>query len=222
MTTFEGLLEQHAGVVFERQRKLAALLGERNWQVDIPSGRIRFEGEGLEPIECEIQLLGSESFESHTWLWAWANKQSNLPLKLLRSALEVQEFGTMQRVDLLTEPSFVLEHHSAHEVSMVACGICHADAYYRGDYGAGALYCALRFPQVREQPAITALELTMLMSQLVAGVRVNHKRTFLHYVRLKSLHPVEDGETVTVPFPDGARVNASFDDLGRLTEIRSS
>jgi hypothetical protein len=220
--SFDDLLERYAAVGFEKQRALADLLGERHWQVDISSGKMHFSGDGLSVIESDIQLLGTESFQSNTWLWAWANTQSNLPPKVLQRALELQEIGIRQKIEALTNRSVDLEQRSGHEIALIASGLCDADAYYRGDYGTGALYCLLRLPQLRQRPQITALEISMVMSQLIAGVSLNHRQAFLHYLRAKSLRAEESPTTVRATLPDNTAVGASFDELGRLTEIRSS
>lgn len=219
MTSFDDLLERRAAIAFENQRALADLLGDHNWQVDVPTGRMTFSGSST--IACDVQLLGTESYESNTWLWAWANTQSNLPPKVLQSAQELRELGEQQGLEMLTTPSIDLDGRNAHEIAMIASGLCNADAYYRGDYGAGALYCLLTLPQLRQRPPVTALEVSMVMSQLIAGISLNHRRAFVHYLNAKGLRPEETSSQVRATLPDGGTVNAEFDDLGRLTEIRA-
>jgi hypothetical protein len=221
VTSFEDLLERYAAVAFEKQRALADLLGEHNWQVDIPTGQMTFSRADSSRVVCDVQLLGTESYESNTWLWAWANTQSNLPAQVLVRAEELRGLGGQQGLEVLTTPSIDLEGRNAHELAMIASGLCNADAYYRGDYGAGALYCLLTLPQLRLRPPVSALEITMVMTQLIAGISLNHRRTFLHYLNAKGLHAEESSGAVRATLPSGGTVNATFDDLGRLTEMRA-
>jgi len=64
------LFSVHAASVLERQLRLGTLIGDQHqWTFDMASGRLQFNEQHSFPV----QLLGSESEESNTWLWAWAN-----------------------------------------------------------------------------------------------------------------------------------------------------
>jgi hypothetical protein len=221
MQTFTDLLEQHAGLAVEKQRALSQLLGQHHWNVNIPEGKLSFTLQSGETIACDIQLIGTESFESQTWLWAWANKQSHLPLKLLRGVMELQEFGVVSAMEPLTRDTTELSEIPAQVFAIVAAGFTDADAYYRGDYGSGALYCALRLPELRERPATTNLEIIGVMTELISAVELNHRRTLLNYVKAKSWRVFNEERTITAQASDGSRVVAHFDELDRITSLQT-
>jgi hypothetical protein len=76
---FDDLFAQHVATAMARQVALADLIGERNWSVDLSAGHATFGDD----LRFAIQLLGTESQGDGTWLWAWANAESNLPPALL-------------------------------------------------------------------------------------------------------------------------------------------
>jgi hypothetical protein len=221
MQTFTDLLEQHAGLTVEKQRALSTLLGSHRWDANIPDGKLSFTLESGDIITCDIQLIGTESYESQTWLWAWANKQSHLPLKLLRTVMELQEFGVVSNIEALIRDSTPLNEIPAQAFAIVATGFTDADAYYRGDYGSGALYCALKLPDLRERPPTTTLEITGVMTELISAVELNHRRAMLNYVKAKSWRVFNEERTITAQASDGSRVVAHFDELDRITSLQT-
>jgi hypothetical protein len=48
-------------------------------------------------LRFPLQLLGSESHLGGTWLWAWADAQSNLPPALLHLAGWPRDYGVQGR-----------------------------------------------------------------------------------------------------------------------------
>ncbi|MEE3919567.1 hypothetical protein V2I01_18075 [Micromonospora sp. BRA006-A] len=71
---------------------LADLLGERDWQLDVPDGIATFGTD----LRYRVQLLGTESHLDGTWLWAWANEASNIPPSVLHLAGWLREYGHRQ------------------------------------------------------------------------------------------------------------------------------
>ncbi|MCA9269681.1 MAG: hypothetical protein KDA41_14470, partial [Planctomycetales bacterium] len=72
---FANLLSLHIGNAYAKQLAFADFLGERNWRVSISEGRVKFGND----LSYPIQLIGTEAYGDSSWLWAWANEQSNLP-----------------------------------------------------------------------------------------------------------------------------------------------
>ncbi len=77
------LYEQYALETFAKQMHLMTLVGEADWQFDTDTGTLEFSN----GYRWKGQLLGSESRESFTWLWAWANQASNLSDEILQGSL---------------------------------------------------------------------------------------------------------------------------------------
>src|SRR4051812_5614895 len=79
-------LEDHVFRVVENQARLLDGLAEFDWGLDLDTGLLTFTSTrgGRELARYPVQLIGSSSESSNTWLWAWANVESDLPPALLR------------------------------------------------------------------------------------------------------------------------------------------
>jgi hypothetical protein len=66
MATFQELLEEHVATSLLRQYALSDFLGEHDWKATMSTGTVDFGKKRIYPI----QILGSESEISGTWLWA--------------------------------------------------------------------------------------------------------------------------------------------------------
>src|SRR5262245_17159005 len=124
-----ALVLRYAASVFDRQLHLNELVGNLDWDVDLTAGVLNFGDRS----RWSVQLLGSESQASRTWLWAWANP-SGLPGELVQASLALRQFGEENGIPELVEPQIPLEKVNGHLLSLIACGLTDADAYYRAPY----------------------------------------------------------------------------------------
>ncbi|MCL1992792.1 MAG: hypothetical protein FWG66_07580 [Spirochaetes bacterium] len=72
------LVENFGAFAVEKQLFFAGMIGKKDYDVDIGKGEISFGGDLVFPM----QILGTFSHESETWLWSWANTKSGLPESL--------------------------------------------------------------------------------------------------------------------------------------------
>lgn len=79
-------------------------------------------------LEYPVQLLGTHAFEPRTWLWVWANTQSNLPPQLTEAALRIRQLGEAQTVEAFTQPSLQLDDITDHMIAMTCSGLEEAAA----------------------------------------------------------------------------------------------
>ena len=87
--SFSSLYDRYAIMGFEKQLDFAERVENLDWNVDLKAGKITFGEQETYPV----QVLGSFSFESQTWLWSWANQAANIPAKLLEQAKEFRAYG---------------------------------------------------------------------------------------------------------------------------------
>ena len=127
-------------------------MADRHGPFDVPTGTLSFGT----THRWHAQILGTESHETNTWLWAWANTGSNLPFALIQASLQMKQLGEQQQIPELTEPQIPLtDEINGHVLSMIASGVCDADAYYRGPYDGGAAFLLIKdakFPPSKEPP----------------------------------------------------------------------
>lgn len=213
--TLQDAFDTYAVAVWDKQMHLNELVGEADWELDVEAGQIAFSN----GRRWSIQILGSESFQSDTWLWAWANAQSRLPESLLRMAQQVREFGEQHDIDELIQPDIPLDWGDSHLLGSIAAGLCGADAYYRCPHSAGAV-CVLindeKFPRPAESPLA---KLPELVFDAINNLDIrNHRLALTSFLRQHQVTVQESVEHLEAQLPTGP-LQATLDHHNRIQEI---
>jgi hypothetical protein len=79
MAKITEYLELYALISLEKQEKFDRLIGEHTMELDVDTGTIRFSN----GLAVPFQVLGTESGNTLTWLWAWSDEQPDMPDHLL-------------------------------------------------------------------------------------------------------------------------------------------
>jgi len=217
---FVDLYHQHIAASFDKHVQLEELLGDDwSWNLDMRTALLTLTVKG-EAIEIPFQVLGSESHVSGTWLWSWANQASNLPDNVLAAASRLRAQGEEQDIPELAEAQLPLEAVSGHMLSLVAAGICGADAFFCGPYENGGVFLLLEnFPQL-PRPENPAVRMTSIFPLLVSNVPVdNHKAAFEAYSRYYAFVTQEDQSEVVARHEKFGELVAGFDEMGRMTSL---
>lgn len=219
---FLDLYVQHCVRSYDKQMWLGDVLsdGDYPWQFDMVAGQLTFVGK----FTLNIQLIGSESSVSNTWLWAWANEISAIPENLLEDALLMKAYGGEHQVGALSNAQLDLDNdHHGHNFAMVASGLCHADAYYRAPYEQGALFVTIHDDQIPKNPAHPINRVAMIFPQFIQNIPIpNHRLAFESYLRSYHLDVMQDGEMTIGRDSDGIEIRASFDDQFRLNKLETT
>ncbi|MDJ0365584.1 hypothetical protein QMK33_10495 [Hymenobacter sp. H14-R3] len=142
--TEQELLERYAALAYDRQTDLHEVIGDNDWNADMNLGTISFGPQLVFPI----QVLGTFSHVAETWLWAWADAQSNLPPQLLSQAQQLREYGEQHGIELLTAPDFDATTQDLHVIGSIASGMFGASGYYLANYGQGTLVVTIKSEQI--------------------------------------------------------------------------
>ena len=215
MNSVISYFEKIALVSLEKQDDLIKRLGEHIVDLDLDTGMARFSTDAAFPF----QLLGTESDNSLTWLWAWADEQPEVSEDLLRSARELKAWGARAGVTEYTVPSIDLNRADGTMLSLIASGICAASGYYRDYYDGGTLFILLFGADSDRCPEFDRTGLISAMKDLVSRYDFNHRNSLLSYFTLKSLPFSESGDTVNGELAGGDRLIAIFDHAGQVTTI---
>ena len=214
----QPLLEEHGAASWDKQMCLADLIGDGGWQLSVSQGQITFGGRQTFPV----QILGSESEAAGTWLWSWANNGISPPEAALQGVNQLREFGDRNSVPQFVEPELSLDAANGHLLSMIASGLCRADAYYRGPYEGGAVFLLLNAPQVRQYSDDSPLRFIRIFNEFISAFACSHRAAFAAYARYKGYPTDTQGDAVITALPAGAQVRAVFDPLDRLIEMTST
>lgn len=218
---FKDLFLQHIGRSWDKQKALGELIhGSGRWDFDMRSGTLKFANS----YTFKIQLVGTESTISNTWLWSWANAGSEIPLNMLHASLVARDFGEKNDVKELITPKIPLSNEvNGGTLLMVVCGLYSGNAFYRGPHETGALLMLIKdpnFPQMEMHPIRRIVEIFPLM---LTYVPITDQRTALyHYVQSYGITPQADGEAMTAQHNDGLSLRATFDHKDRLINLKIS
>lgn len=215
MSRLKDYLEKYALLSMERQEKFNRLAGEHSMEVDLDAGAIRITG----GLEFPFQVLGTESHNTLTWLWAWAEEQTEIPADLLRSSLEMKAWGEKERIPECTMPSVDLNRADGHVLSMIASEVCHASCYYHDPYEGGALFLLLFNDAIDRQPSLDSAGLIGRLSHLVSLYEFNHLNAVRSYFLHKGLPLTEHATFIVARTEQGEDLRANFDSTGRLLSV---
>ena len=215
MNSVISYFETFALAALEKQDGLIRRLGEHIANLDLDTGMARFNAESAFPF----QLLGTESDNSLTWLWAWADEQPEVSEELLRSARELKAWGAREGVTEFTVPSLDLNRADGTMLSLIASGVSSASGYYRDYYDGGTLFILLFGADGDSRPEFDRAGLIRAMRDLVSRYDFVHRKALLSYFKMKSLPFSDSGDAVNAELAGGDRLVALFDDAGQVMTI---
>jgi hypothetical protein len=131
--------EYEALVAQARQRTQACIaaaqtdfaLGKHSrYEIDLPSAKIRFFDDGdVECVQADIQVAGSWSPASESWLWGWENQ--SVPAAASSRVVAVREFGDKNRLQKLRASFERCDEGEAWSMASLALHLLDAQCVYR-------------------------------------------------------------------------------------------
>jgi hypothetical protein len=215
--TLQSYLEQYALTSLEKRDKLESVIGEHQHELDLVEGTIRFN-----ELQFPVQVIGTESYNTLTWLWAWADEQSEVPASMLQSAVQLRIWGAEAGIPEFTMPSVDLDRADGHAIAMIAAEVCKASCYYLDSYEGGALYLLLFDKIIDSQPSFDRQRLLIRLADLLSRYELNHRIAVLSYLTEKGLSPVEQRNMINCELESGERLIAEFDEAGRLIVVNGA
>lgn len=213
MKTLNDYLEQYALISLEKRDKLASMVGENLHELDLDAGIIRFSRD----LAFPFQVLGTESDNSLTWLWAWAEEQTEIPEMLIQASLDLRHWGAQEGLREFTIPSIDLTRADGNAVAMVSTQISQANSYFRDSYEGGAAYLLIFENSIDNEPSFDRASLLRHLSDIIARYDLNHRNLLWSYLQMKRVSAVEQGPLITCELETGERLIAEFDDAGKLS-----
>lgn len=214
-STFEELVEQHAGLSFEKQMIFGEVIGGNAWELNMGKGSISFGR-----LEFPIQIIGSLAFSNYSWMWGWANSQSGMPKNLLKLSNQLKEIGENNNIHELTEGHFNVDEGFEHKMGMVACGLFKAKSYYCANYGQGTLVVTIDDTKIPTINLKASEKVLTHFPQLIEGVDLNHKNAFQNYL-IDREFKLNISDQKIEGLKDKSLITAQFDQQDRLISLKS-
>lgn len=198
------------------QIALFDLTENQRWYTDLDTGTLCFGDQ----YHWQIQLLGTESEASGTWLWSWANAVNDIPAPLLVASFAVKAYGEQNGIPELTTPQLPLDQIDGHTLALLASGICEANAYYRCPYEGGALFVLIMdetFPKCTDPPL---QRIATVFPQAIASLEIpDHQLALRGYLDSYGLAHEVAGNQIVVKENGEPVLTATFDEQNRLTNL---
>jgi hypothetical protein len=207
--------EQCALLSLEKNWHFLSFLGDHAVELDLDAGMARFTG----GRSCSFQVLGTESDNSLSWLWAWADEQPEMPQELTRASRTMKEWLEKEGLGEFALPSLDLDRVDGLLLSLIAVDVCGAGCSYRDSYDGGALFLLLYGTGMPAQPPFSRRELVRHLEELIDRYDFDHRNALLSYLRKSGIDTVETPDTVSATLESGEHLIAQFDGNGKLTAV---
>ncbi|MCS4295863.1 hypothetical protein M2375_004113 [Comamonas sp. BIGb0152] len=210
-------LSTYAGMAWDRQLDFADKVGDRPWSADTAQGLIAFGDD----LRFRMQVLGSYSFQSGTWLWIWAHTQAEVAPAFTEVARQLQGFGAAKNLALFTEPRTALRQEDLHVIGLIAAGADDSAGYYLGNYGEGILLALIDPDHGLPSTAPKPERVPSVVSQLISDFELDHRLLLQHYLPAKGFSVQETGSRITGQHGPN-RIVADLDSQGRISAVSGS
>jgi hypothetical protein len=211
-----SLYDRHAAAAFDKQLYLNELVRDFDWHFNQKSGLLSFGNRW----HWQAQILGTEAWESGTWLWAWANPTPGLPTHLLLAARSMKELGGRLQIPELTEAQLPLGKMEGHFLAAVGSGVCRANAYFRGLHAGGAVFLLIIDRHFHRPVGHPLARVLCVFPQAISALRItNHQVALASYLHYYGLDGRTEGNTLVVEEAGRPMLTATFDELNRLQQL---
>lgn len=212
--TEQELIERYCAIGLDKQRDLYSIIGDNAWNVDIQKSEISFG----DKIVFPIQVLGTFSHSSETWLWSWANTKSGLPESIIQQAIELKKYGEENSIDLLQNSDFAAQTNDLHLIGMIASGMFDSSAYYLANYGQGTMVVTIKSDMVDKMRKEDQTRIATVVPELFSLFEMNHKTALTNYLAIKGFDILEE-QNKLIGTKNGIKITAEFDDQFRMTKL---
>ena len=216
---------RHAIIVNQAQEAFSEWLGDwSRFQIDPETQSIALDDRVL-----KAQLLGSHSYESDTWLWAWGNEGYQAPetagfaeaSRWLRDASPDREHAWQLRTRLfpVNEQLAAGGGTTGWPVLYACYGWLRPKAVFQFEYGPGRAFMSIHDEQV---PAFAPTPVTLprqASDSFAASPGVPFAELLQTYAAWHRLGYQASPEGLTVSFPGGSEFTFKLDDQQRPASV---
>lgn len=208
-------LENYIFAQVENQFRLYEILPEGfAWHIDMSAELLTFYDPADEKValRCPFQLVGSKSSETGTFLWAWANTESNLPAAVLEHVRRLKSAAEAEgkREPFADAQAFPVPHDTfGMEMSVLCAGIGGGFCPYACAYDGGVLYTVVETaPKAKALPSDPFRTIRAITTAISA-------QSFDHQEAVRAYLGEPDADGVYAK----AGIKIVFDAQGRIGEM---
>ncbi|RYJ37109.1 hypothetical protein NU08_3863 [Flavobacterium anhuiense] len=217
-TSENDFLEKYGALALEKQRNLYNVTGGLSWNVNMDAEEITFGDD----LTFPMQVLGSFSHSSETWLWLWDNKAGGYAESVMQQALSLKQYGEENNIDLLSVGKFDAVPNDLHLIGMIATTMFNLSGYYLGNYGQGTMVVTLKDDAIDNTESEELSRILTVFPELISTFDiVNHKDAFINYLSQKGYELAVNGNEVKAEKNYNV-INAVFNQHNLLTSLNGN
>lgn len=148
--SFEELSKKAYDYLYSQQDTCNSMyqIGQyQNWYYDQYTGKLTFSDSGVTKLIVDYEEVGSLSFQSNTWLWAWDNP--HLEEKVKSQIGMVRVYGLKRGFEKLANPKWTADEYDGWEMTAIAAYLMKAKGAYRVPSSDSMLYSFMIFKDIR-------------------------------------------------------------------------
>lgn len=169
-----------------------------------------------------MQVLGSFSHSSQTWLWLWDNKAGGYAESVMKQALSLKKYGEENNVELLSIGKFDAVPNDLHLIGMVATTMFNLSGYYLGNYGQGTMVVTIKDDSIDNIESEEFSRIITVFPELISTFEIqNHKNAFSNYLSQKDYELTVNGNEVKAQKNDKV-INATFNENNLLINLNGN
>lgn len=240
---FFSFFDQHIGTVFARQLAFADFLAVKEEPlIHLEKGQVEFSNGQT----YDVELLGTQ-LEDDTFLWVWSEENKNIfqnndfqapfPPNILKTALQLKQWGKKNHIDIFSHPQTVLElsavplvpdEFNGDHIACLAAGLQNK-AYWRDTHDEGVIYYLISNTPEEVNTLFSAPHILETIEQITSYFETNNKIMVESFLQQQDFsikwetQQNEDEEEVNICFAlrGNEEITATFDEEGYLTEIEA-
>jgi hypothetical protein len=213
-------LENYVFAMLEGHIQFMEYLGEYSWEFRIRDGSVVFtpEDHRRAPVESTVQILGTASYRSRTWLWGWATRQSNIPASLLSGVERVRQQAEQENNRLFADAGMISiqQDDLCEQFAIICSGYVGAFTYFVAPYTDGAMYVAIeRRPKELTQNR-NAMRVMRVIESAISTFSFSHQDALFSFLGAPASN---DGGHLSWKI-DYNTISVSLDDKERIETIQ--
>ena len=226
---FADLFIRHGAASYDKQIYLRAMYGKTGWGFDLNTGVLAFRRPHEAPLQLAVEVLGTESEDTNTWLWSWAN--AGVPPTLTASAMQLKQLGEAQGIPEFTKAELdITPAVNPQRIGLVAAGVLRASCFFHAPYPRGALYLLIKDSKYKRSVTRPVRRVVRAFPLFLSRHFVSDQRAaFLNYLQFYRLNVIEAGNRVLAAGAAPRSIHgegtpeqlvAEFDDANRLMSLQ--
>ncbi|MCL1992538.1 MAG: ankyrin repeat domain-containing protein [Spirochaetes bacterium] len=220
-------LKQHLpaciGPVRQRQLKFGeTVVEDQDWDLDLQNATITFSED-----QYRIQILGTESYVTDTWLWSFASSKANdWPDDIVKAAKEAYKIILEATGDNSTKFDLT-DFVNGHNIATLLIDICKQNdvenvCYYRCPYENGAAFVLVYDIPKSVFAPVDALQSVKIITDIISYLELDAKTLVRSMVETNCASFAETENGITGQFAGGIELAVLFDGLGRIESMKTN